>query len=116
MGVIGDNILMCFPTVTKLVQALAITYDEIFQALAVAADFLLPKPFLDPGFDGVVRWTSPVSEIFSQLVKHVKVQGGPQSGLYGGWGGGSINGLGIRMSHSSAARASKISRSLLTSP
>jgi hypothetical protein len=37
-----------FSTVSKLVQALGITYDEIFQALAVEGDVLLPKSFLDP--------------------------------------------------------------------
>jgi hypothetical protein len=34
--------------VSKLVQALVITYDEIFQALAVEGDVLLLKQFLDP--------------------------------------------------------------------
>jgi hypothetical protein len=37
-----------FHTVSKLVQALVITYDQIFQALAVKGDVLLPMPFLDP--------------------------------------------------------------------
>jgi hypothetical protein len=36
-----------FHVVSKLVQALAITYDEIFQVLAVEGDVLLSKPFLD---------------------------------------------------------------------
>jgi hypothetical protein len=35
-----------FHIVSKLVQALFITYDEIFQALAAERDVLLPKPFL----------------------------------------------------------------------
>jgi hypothetical protein len=34
------------------------------QALAVEGDVLLPKPFLLYGFDGVVRWKSPASEMF----------------------------------------------------
>jgi hypothetical protein len=51
--------------VPKLVQALVKTYDEIFQALAVEGDILLPNPFLDLAFDGVVRCKSPTSEIFS---------------------------------------------------
>jgi hypothetical protein len=42
-----------FHTVSKLVQALVVK-DEIFQALVVE-DVLLTKPFLDLGFDGVVR-------------------------------------------------------------
>jgi hypothetical protein len=33
---------LLFHTVSKLVQALVITYDEIFQALAVEADVVLP--------------------------------------------------------------------------
>jgi hypothetical protein len=37
-----------FHTVSKLVQALVITHEEIFQALAVEGDILLLKPFLDP--------------------------------------------------------------------
>jgi hypothetical protein len=37
-----------FHTVPKLVQALVITYYEIFQALAVKGVVLLPKPSLDP--------------------------------------------------------------------
>jgi hypothetical protein len=36
-----------FHIVSKLVQALVITCDEIFQAL-VTRDVLFPKPFLDP--------------------------------------------------------------------
>jgi hypothetical protein len=42
-----DMILLFFCIVSKPVQALVITYDEIFQALAVEGDVLLPKPFLD---------------------------------------------------------------------
>jgi hypothetical protein len=42
-----DNSPLFFHTVSKLVQAFVITYDEIFQALAVEGDVLLPKPFLD---------------------------------------------------------------------
>jgi hypothetical protein len=38
-----------FHIVPNLVQALVITYEEIFQALAVQGDVLLPKPFLDFG-------------------------------------------------------------------
>jgi hypothetical protein len=37
-----------FHTVFKLVQALVITYDEIFQALVVEGYALLLNPFLDP--------------------------------------------------------------------
>jgi hypothetical protein len=43
-----DISLLFFHVVSKLVQALVITYDEDFQALAVEGDVLLPKPFLDP--------------------------------------------------------------------
>jgi hypothetical protein len=41
--------------VCKIVQALVITHDEIFQALAVKGDVLLQNLFLDLGFDGIVR-------------------------------------------------------------
>jgi hypothetical protein len=64
-----------FHVVSKLVQALVITYYEIFQALAIEGDVLLPKPFLDLGFDGVVRWKSPASEGFFQVSKHVEIRG-----------------------------------------
>jgi hypothetical protein len=37
-----------FHIVSELVQALVITYSEIFQALAVEGDVLLLKPFLGP--------------------------------------------------------------------
>jgi hypothetical protein len=37
-----------FHIVSKLVQALVISYSEIFQALVVEGDILLPRPFLDP--------------------------------------------------------------------
>jgi hypothetical protein len=55
--------LAFFHAVPKLVQALVVTYDETFQALAAEGDVLLPKPFLHPGFDGVVRRMSPGSEM-----------------------------------------------------
>jgi hypothetical protein len=84
--------------VSKFVQALVITHNENFQALAVEAYILLPKPFLDPshpphspdlapldfhevqkwlldlGFDNVIRWKSLVC--FFQFAKHGEVQGG----------------------------------------
>jgi hypothetical protein len=44
-----------FQTVRKLVQALVITYDEIYQALVIEGDVLLSKPFPELGFDGVVK-------------------------------------------------------------
>jgi hypothetical protein len=50
-----------FNIVLKTVQPLVTKYDEIFQALAVER---LPKPFQDLGFDGVIRWKSPASEMF----------------------------------------------------
>jgi hypothetical protein len=43
-----DTSSLFFHIVSKLVQALVITYDEIFQALAEEGDVLFPKPFLDP--------------------------------------------------------------------
>jgi hypothetical protein len=47
MRVSLDISLLFFHIVFKLVQALAITYDEIFQVLAVEGDVLLPKPLVD---------------------------------------------------------------------
>jgi hypothetical protein len=38
-----------FHIISKLIQALVIKHDEIFQALAVEADVLFPKTFLDLG-------------------------------------------------------------------
>jgi hypothetical protein len=58
--------LILFPHVhPKLVEELVIMYNEISQALAVDGDILVPKPFLDLGFDGVIRWKLPASETFS---------------------------------------------------
>jgi hypothetical protein len=39
-------------------------YKEIFQALTLDKNVLIMKPFLDFGFEGVVRWKSLVSEMF----------------------------------------------------
>jgi hypothetical protein len=55
-------------------------YDEIFQTQAVDGDVLLPKPFLDFGFDGVVRRKLPASDVF-QFAKHVKVRKGEVTAL-----------------------------------
>jgi hypothetical protein len=43
--------------------------DEIFQALAVEGNILLLKPFLDLGFDGVVRWKLLAKKTFYQFAK-----------------------------------------------
>jgi hypothetical protein len=43
-----------FHIIPKLFQAHAIMYNDIFQALVVEGDILLPKKFLVLGFDGVV--------------------------------------------------------------
>jgi hypothetical protein len=43
-----DACPLFFHVVSKLVQALFIICDEIFQALAIEGDVLLRKPFLDP--------------------------------------------------------------------
>jgi hypothetical protein len=50
-----------FYIVSKLVQAPVITYDK------TEDDVLLPKPFLDLGFNGVVRWKSVALEMFLNL-------------------------------------------------
>jgi hypothetical protein len=43
-----DISLLFFHIVSKIIQALVITYNEIFQAMMVEGDVLLLKPFLDP--------------------------------------------------------------------
>jgi hypothetical protein len=53
--------------VSKLVPAVVITYDEIFQALAVEGDVLFHKPFLNLSIDGAVRWKSPPWRCFFSL-------------------------------------------------
>jgi hypothetical protein len=60
--------------VPKLVQALILMYYEIFEALVVGGGILLPKPFLDLGFGGVIRWTSNLlsSDMFFQFAKHLQ--------------------------------------------
>jgi hypothetical protein len=65
--------------VPKPAQAFVTMYDEIFRALAVEGDFLIPKPFLVHGFDCVVTLKSPATETFSfffQFPKQVKSRGG----------------------------------------
>jgi hypothetical protein len=43
--------------------------------MAIEGDVLHPKTFLYLGFEGVVRWKSPASEMFLfQSAKHVKVR------------------------------------------
>jgi hypothetical protein len=76
-----------FHIFSELVQALVITHDEIFQALAVEGFVPLPKPLLDLGFDCVVPWKSPASEMFFQLAKNLEVQGnGVGAVRWVGWG------------------------------
>jgi hypothetical protein len=73
---------LLFHTVSKLVQALVITYVYVFQDLAVEGDVLLPKPFLNVGFNVIVRWKPLASKMFLQRT-NVTVQGAV-SGLCGG--------------------------------
>jgi hypothetical protein len=102
-----------YHTVSKLVHALGITHDEIFQALAAEGDVLPPKPFLDLGFDAVVRWKSPASKmIFFSLCQRRESPREPGRGCTVG-GVGSRNGFGSRTSPT-AARAWKISSYDLT--
>jgi hypothetical protein len=79
--------VLFFHIVFKLVQPSVITHDEIFQALAVGGNVLLPKPFLDIRFDVVVGWKLPASEMYFQPSKRVKVQGGQVGAVrWLGWG------------------------------
>jgi hypothetical protein len=64
-----DTSPVFFHIVPKLVHAL-VTYDEIFQAVVVEGGILLPKIFLDIGFNGIIRWKLPASEMFGKLMKH----------------------------------------------
>jgi hypothetical protein len=102
-----------FHTVPKLVQALVITYVDIFHSLAVEGGVLLPKTFLDLGFDCVVTWKSPASEMFFSVCQTSESPRGPSWG--GSVGGvGTTTGFGTRTSPS-AARAWKISAYVTTS-
>jgi hypothetical protein len=75
-----------FHIVSKLVQALVITYDEIFKALATEDNDQPPKSILDLGFDSVIRWKLPASEMFFQFAEHMEVQeGGGQALWWVGW-------------------------------
>jgi hypothetical protein len=65
--VIGPLFFHIFP---ELVQALVITYSEIFQALAVEGDVLLPKSFLDLGHHRTAPTRTPRS--FTCLVNWKK--------------------------------------------
>jgi hypothetical protein len=53
--VCSDVSPLFFHVVLKLVQALFIRNDEIFQVLAVEENVLLLKPFLNLGTGGVAR-------------------------------------------------------------
>jgi hypothetical protein len=101
-----------FHTVPKLVVTLVITDDGIFQALPVEGHILIPKPFPDLGFDGVVRWKLSALETFFQFTKHEEVQEG-QVGAVQKWPR-SKNGFRSRMSPSTT-RAWVISLYVMTS-
>jgi hypothetical protein len=62
--------------VSKLVQALVIAYDEIFQAPAVKGHVLLPKPFLDPHSTHRTAPTGPtwISTCLANWKKHLRGQ------------------------------------------
>jgi hypothetical protein len=106
-----DTSPIFFHTVPTLVEALAITYGEIFQAPALE-DVLLPKPFLDFAFYGVIRWKSPVSGMFFSVFQ---TRESPRGSSWGCTVGrvGSRNGF--RSGTSSNARAWKISSYFMTS-
>jgi hypothetical protein len=77
LDMLGHYSSLFFHTVPRTVQALVITYDEIFQALAIEGNFLHQKPFLDLGFDGVVRWKTPASEMFFSVCQTCERPKGP---------------------------------------
>jgi hypothetical protein len=66
-----DISLLFFHRIIKLVQALHLAYDEIYQVLVVEGHILLSKPLLDLSFDGGVRWKLPTLEMFFQYDKHI---------------------------------------------
>jgi hypothetical protein len=103
-----------FRIVSRLVQALVIICGEVFQALVVERNVLLPKPCLDPGFDGVVGWKSPASEMFFFSVCQTRESPwGPSLGCTMG-GMGPRHGFGSR-TYLSTTRACKISSYVMTS-
>jgi hypothetical protein len=77
-----------FPHSFQTFQLLIITYDEIFQFLAVEGEVLLLKPFLDLGFDVVVikMEIAGLGGVFSVCQNRYSPRW-VKSGLYGGWGG-----------------------------
>jgi hypothetical protein len=68
-----------FHIVSKLVQELVITCDEIFQALAAEGDVLHTKPFLDPPPHLPYSPDSaPIDfHVFGKLKKHLRGRGFP---------------------------------------
>jgi hypothetical protein len=87
-------------TVSKLVQTLVIT------------DVLLPKPFLDLGFGGVIRWKSLASEMSSVYQTRESPKGKSWCCTVGGMR--SRNGFESRTSPCTA-RAWKISSHIMSS-
>jgi hypothetical protein len=59
-GIYLDISPLLFCIVSKLVQALAITYLEIFQALVVERDIRQPKPFPDTTLPTIQTQLSPL--------------------------------------------------------
>jgi len=60
-------------------------YNEIFQALMVQGDVLIPKPLLDLAFDTAKRCKSPTFEQFLQIPNMWKFKDA-KPGMWGGWG------------------------------
>jgi hypothetical protein len=62
--------ILFFNLVPKLVLAPVVTYDEIYQALAVEGDFLLPKSFLDTPYNPDLAPSD--FHVFGKLKKHLR--------------------------------------------
>jgi hypothetical protein len=61
-----------FHIVPKFVQALVIRHDEIFKALAVKEDVLLPKPFMDLSHHRTIRFGPSDFLVFGKLKNYLR--------------------------------------------
>jgi hypothetical protein len=85
MQICLDISLVFFHIIPKHAEAHVMTYDEVSQAPAVEGDILFLKRFLDLGFDGVIRWKLPLSEIFQFVKCERNGDGSKTSSMARGW-------------------------------
>jgi hypothetical protein len=72
-GISLDMTPLFFHIVSEFVQALIITYDEIFQALVAEGDVLLPEPFWTSPHPPYSPDSAPLDfNVFDKLEKHLR--------------------------------------------